>query len=84
MGTRPQPLLWIRDVLVRIQIRGSVQLTDPPDWIRLRILFFFHQWITRYQLATKKSLLQSFFAYYFLKVHLHQSSKIKCQKEVTK
>ncbi len=28
--------------------------------------------------------LRSFFAYYLLKVHLHQSSKIKSYKEVTK
>ncbi len=26
----------------------------------------------------------NFFAYYFLKVHLHHFSKIKCHEEVTK
>jgi hypothetical protein len=35
--------------------------------------------------ANKKLILQnSFSAYFFLKVHLHNFSKIKSQKEVTK
>jgi hypothetical protein len=35
--------------------------------------------------ANKKQILQnSFSAYFFLKVHLHNFSKIKSQKEVTK
>ncbi len=53
--------------------------TDLPIWILL-----FLQWLTRCQL--KKSFFQSFCqfgAHYFLKVHLHQSFKIKSQKEVT-
>jgi hypothetical protein len=32
----------------------------------------------------KKTIKKMFFAYYFLKVHLHNFSKIKSQKEVTK
>jgi hypothetical protein len=34
--------------------------------------------------ANKKQTKKSFFAFYFLKVHLHRFSKIKSQKEVTK
>jgi hypothetical protein len=34
--------------------------------------------------ANKKIIKIRFFAYYFLKVHLHHFSKIKCQKEVMK
>jgi hypothetical protein len=37
--------------------------------------------VTDLQDANKK---RSFFAYYFLKVHLHHFSKIKSPKEVTK
>ncbi len=42
----------------------------------------FHQWLSRREQNT--SFFSKFFAYYFLKVHLHQSSKIKSHKEVTK
>jgi hypothetical protein len=34
--------------------------------------------------ANKKRIFQSFFAYYFLKVHLHHFSETKSPKEVTK
>jgi hypothetical protein len=34
--------------------------------------------------VNKKSFFVSFFAYYFLKGHLHHFSKIKRNKEVTK
>jgi hypothetical protein len=34
--------------------------------------------------ANKKQIFTKFFAYYFLKVHLHHFSKIKSPKEVTK
>jgi hypothetical protein len=41
--------------------------------------------VTDLQDANKEQIfLQSFSAYYFLKVHLHHFSKIKSQKEVTK
>jgi hypothetical protein len=40
--------------------------------------------ITDLQDANKKILKKGFSAYYFLKEHLHQFSKIKSQKEVTK
>jgi hypothetical protein len=36
------------------------------------------------QEATKKLIIKSFSAFYFLKVHLHYFSKIKSKKEVTK
>jgi hypothetical protein len=39
---------------------------------------YFHQWPSRWQLTV------IFFAYYFLKLHLHHFSKIKRHKEVTK
>jgi hypothetical protein len=34
--------------------------------------------------ANRKLIKKSFYAYYFLKVHLHNFSKIKSQKDVTK
>jgi hypothetical protein len=33
-------------------------------------------------MPTKIRFFSTFFAYYFLEVHLHQSSKTKCQKEI--
>jgi hypothetical protein len=36
------------------------------------------------KIATKIIFFPSFFAYYFLKVHLHNFSEIKSHKEVTK
>jgi hypothetical protein len=36
------------------------------------------------ELQDIKKFVKSFFAYYFLKVHLHYFSKIKCHKEVAK
>jgi hypothetical protein len=54
-------------------VRGSVPLTYGSRFGSNSC--FFLQWLTRW----------SFFAYYFFKVHLHQSSKIKKgKKEVTK
>jgi hypothetical protein len=43
---------------------------------------YFHHWPSRGQ--QKLIFLLNFSAYYFLKVHLHQFSKIKSQKELTK
>ncbi len=63
-----------RDILVRIRIRGSLPLTYG---IQLRILFFS-------SVTFKTSTKNKFFAYYFLKVHLHHYSKIKSHKEVKK
>jgi hypothetical protein len=36
------------------------------------------------KMPTKNNFFQKLFAYYLLKVHLHQDSKKKSQKEVTK
>ncbi len=73
-------VLWIRDFLVWIRIRGSIPLTYGFG------SSFFCQWLTRYQ--EKKAFFQMFFCLqrylYFLKLHLHPSSKIKSQKEVKK
>jgi hypothetical protein len=49
-----KPVLWIRDILLRIRIRT----TD----LRIRILFF-RQWLTKSQ--QKISLFSKFFCYYF-------------------
>jgi hypothetical protein len=40
--------------------------------------------VSELQDVKKKLFHFSFFAYYFLKVHLHHFSKIKSNKEVTK
>ncbi len=48
-------------------------------WIRILL---FSSMI--FKTSTKNNLIKKFFAYYFLKVHLHQFSKIKSHKEVTK
>jgi hypothetical protein len=58
------PLLWIRDIMVRIRDLLSSSVA--------------------YKMPTKNNLFSKFSAYYFFKVHLDQSSKIKSQKEVTK
>ncbi len=70
------PMLWIRDILIWIRIRWSVSLTYGPGSGSCS----FRQWLARCQ--QKISFFQSFFAYNFLKVHLHQPSKIKNQKIV--
>ncbi len=61
-------VLWIRDILVRIRIRGygSCFFLFVADKLPTKICFF-----------------QSFFSYYFLKVNLHQFLKVS-QKDVTK
>ncbi len=69
------PVFWICGILVRIRIRWSVPLINGSGSC------YFRQWPSRWQL---KSDFYSFFAYYFLKLHLHHFSKIKCNKEVTK
>ncbi len=55
-------MLWIRDILERIQIRT--------------LLFS----SVAFEMPTKNN----FFAYYFLKVHLHQSSSLPRQKVIKK
>jgi hypothetical protein len=86
------PVLWIRDILVRIRIRGSGTSwygsgsadpghfgTDPDPEPAL-----FRQWLSKCQ--QKEWCFFKFFAYYFLKVpvHLNLFSKIKSKKEVIK
>jgi hypothetical protein len=62
--------------------------TDPDQRIRtieLRIrILLLRQWLTSHKMQTKNKFFIVFFAIYFLKVHLHQASKMKSQKEVTK
>jgi hypothetical protein len=76
-----RPVLWIRDILLRILIRESVPLTYGSG-NRIRIQSF-DQWLSRCQ--QKISFLNKFFASYILKLYLHYrvpwSSKIKRHKE---
>ncbi len=65
----------IHNILVWIRIRGSMPLTNGSGSC------YFRHWPSRCQ--QKTNFLKSFFAYYFLKVHLHHFSKIKSPKEVT-
>jgi hypothetical protein len=67
--------MWrIREILVRIRIRGSIPPTNGSGSC------YFRQWPSRHQ---QKKKISSFFAYYFMKVHSHHFSKIKSHKEVT-
>ncbi len=63
--------------LVRIRIRGPVPQTNGSGPGSCS----FRQWPSRHQ---QKVIFSCFFTYYFLKMHLHHSSKIKSHKEVTK
>jgi hypothetical protein len=68
-------VLQIRDILVRIRVRGSVPLTNGS---RSESCYF----VSDLQDA-KKILFAflSFFPYSFLKVHLHHFPKIKSHKK---
>ncbi len=57
------PVLRIRDILVRIRIRGSVPLTNGSGSGSC----CFRQWPSRWRWKLKNIL----FAFYFLKLHLH-------------
>jgi hypothetical protein len=70
-------MLWICDILVRIRIR--IRRSVP---LQIRILLF--SLAAARQDAKKINLIKKLFASYFLKVHLHQSSKNKCQKDEKK
>jgi hypothetical protein len=72
-------VLWIRDILLWIRICGSEPLTGFGPWIRILFL------PVAFKMPTKNKLFfpLSFYSYYFLKVHLHPSSKIKSHKEFT-
>jgi hypothetical protein len=73
----PITVLRIRDILVRIWIRGSVPMANGP---RLRILLFSS---VTFKMTTI-IFFPKFFSYYYLKLNLHHFSKIKSHKEVTK
>jgi hypothetical protein len=80
----PSKAVAIHDILVWIQIRGSMSLTNGSGsgfGSGSRSLYF-HHCPSRCQ--QKTNLKKSFSAYYFLKVLLHHFSKITSQKEVTK
>jgi hypothetical protein len=69
-------VMWIHYIFTRIL--GSVPM---KIWIRIRI------WILLSSVADEmptKKVFSQFFAYYFLNAHLHQPSKTKSRKEVTK
>ena len=70
-------VLRIRDILVRIRIRGSVPLKSDQV-IRLLILLFSS---VTFQTATRNIFLQNIFAHYFLEVHLHHFSEINVIKK---
>ncbi len=67
-------VLWIRGILLRIRIRTDELL------IPIRILLFLLMAFKIYE----NKLFLIFFCLLLLKVHLHKSSKIKRQEEVTK
>ncbi len=79
-------MLRIHDILgwIRIRIRGSIPLTNGSgsgfgsgSWIR--ILLFSS---LTFKMPAKNLFFNTIFsAYYFLKLHLHNFSKIKSQKE---
>jgi hypothetical protein len=71
-------VLWIRDILVRIRIHGS---GDPCLWPMDPDPAIF---VLDLQDANKNLFMLNFSAYYFLKVHLQNFSKIKSHKEITK
>ncbi len=73
----------IHDILVWIRIRGSMPLTNGSGCgsrCGSRSCYFRH-WPSRRQ---KNEFKKKISAYYFLKAHLHNFSKIKSPKEVTK
>ncbi len=63
----------MHDIIVRIQISRSEPLTEGSGSKSC----LFRQWLTS---SLKKHIFSNFFVYYFLKVHLHPSSKIKSQR----
>jgi hypothetical protein len=75
----------IRGNLVQIWICGTVPLLlDPDPAPDLDLAPDPALFVSGLQDTKKLIFLPSFFAYYFLKIHLHHSSKIKLHKEVTK
>ncbi len=70
-------VLRIRDILVRIRIRGSVPLTNESGSGSGSC--YFRQWPSRWQRKIK--CFSCFFVFYFLTLHLHHFSKIKSHKD---
>ncbi len=68
-------VLWIRDILVRIRIRGSVPLTCGSGSRSCS----FREWLSRCQ-QKLSFVFYSFSAYSFLKVYSHQFSMIKSHR----
>ena len=79
-------MLRIHDILMwmRIRIRGSMPLPNGSGSGSGcgSGSFSFHHWHSRCQ--QKTNIKKRFSAYYFLKVLLHQFSKIKRKKEATR
>ncbi len=75
-----QAVLQIRDILAQIRIYRSVPLSN-----RSRLGSCYFRWVT-FKMITKNNFFStlSFFAFYFLKLHLHHFSMIKSHKDVTK
>jgi hypothetical protein len=69
-----KPVLRVHDILVWIRIRMRIRM-------RIRILLF--SFLT-FKRPTKTNLNKKFSVYNFLKVHLHNFSKMKSQKEENK
>jgi hypothetical protein len=77
---RSKPVFRIRDILVRIRILRSVPLNNGSGSMQI-ILFS----SVTFKMPTKNNLFFSkFLLLFLLKVHLHNSSKIKSHKEVIK
>jgi hypothetical protein len=78
-----ETVLWIRDISVRIRIRILILGFEPfPNGSRSGFTSGSGSCFSRQR--PKKKFFQRYFAYYFLKVHVHQYSKSKSQKELNK
>jgi hypothetical protein len=69
----------IRDIFVRIRIHT----TNLWIWIRVLLGILLFSSVT-FKMPTKNIFSLSFLAYYFLKVHLHHSWKIKSLEEISR
>jgi hypothetical protein len=74
-STSLKSVLRIHDILVWIWIRGSMPLTNKSG----SGFCYFRHWPSRCQ--QKTNLKKGFFAYYFLKVHLHHFQRLKVKKK---
>ncbi len=76
MDSPIKPVVLIRDIFVRIRIRGSLLLTTDPDADPDPALF-----VSDLQGSSTNILFNSCSAYYFLRVFLHNFSMIKSQSQ---